>query len=695
MNSIHHYENVPVEMRDLPQWVAHRAKVPFNVHTDTPASSTDPATWATFREALSAINRFDGIGFALQANDGLVVIDLDTVRDPETGEVDPIALEVIHAVNSYCEISPSGFGFHIFAYSSTVLTWNRNPLPDNGIHRPDIDLKTGMPKTGKDGFPRFKKPEIEIYCQARCMTMTGNIFESYNQLRESTAAIDAIVKKYDNATKNCESIVCQQTIIRPKSDKDYLSIGLEKDPVLRSLWNGERSSTNESSNDLALMNKLAFWLNADPNAMISSFLNSPFCHQKDAKHLKKVQRVDYLPRTAKKAIEGLGRTAFDVDQSFHAKFNQSVPTNALADSPQAPEPKHSAHNLFAPLADFDEVEASWLVEGLIPAGQITLLAADGGAGKTTVTCALAAAISSGCNCFLDPPNAVREPQKVMLLNAEDSVSEKLRKRIRLFGGNLNNIIAPNVVDDQADALSELKIGASFFKDVICYYSPALCIIDPLQSFVPSKINMSSRSEMRQCLQTLTKLGQETGCSFIVVCHSNKRKGASGRDRISESSDIWDISRSVLMIGHTADDDIRYLSNEKNNYFELHDTILFQIAAESIAAVGTSTLRDADYVALTAHRSPRHDDNEPLNEDLVQALTKYLGSSQDAKIPYTQVENDYGTEIWKKKSPKVAISHIQNVLELSGIHAEANYSIKINGKTCKGVKLSTLLNDGQA
>ena len=150
-----------------------------------------------------------------------------------------------------------------------------------------------------------------------------------------------------------------------------------------------------------------------------------------------------------------------------------------------------------------------------------------------------------------------------------------------------------------------------------------------------------------------------------------------------------------MIGHTADDDIRYLSNEKNNYSELHDTILFQIAAESIAAVGTSTLRDADYVALTAHRSPRHDDNEPLNEDLVNALTAYLGVSQDVKISYSQIEHEYGIEIWKNKSPKVAIRNVQSALELAGIHAEANYSIKQNGKTCKGVKLSTLVNEGKA
>ena len=33
---------------------------------------------------------------------------------------------------------------------------------------------------------------------------------------------------------------------------------------------------NESADDIALMNKLAYWCNADPDAMIRAFLSSPY-----------------------------------------------------------------------------------------------------------------------------------------------------------------------------------------------------------------------------------------------------------------------------------------------------------------------------------------------------------------------------------------------------------------------------------
>lgn len=98
--------------------------------------------------------------------------------------------------------------------------------------------------------------------------------------------------------------------------------------------------------------------------------------------------------------------------------------------------------------------------------------------------------------------------------------------------------------------------------------------------------------MRDCMAPLISLGEETGTTFIVVCHTNKRPKASGRDRIADSADLWDVSRSVLMAGYTEDQGVRYLSNEKNNYTTLQETLLFTIDNSGQAhAEGTSWKRD--------------------------------------------------------------------------------------------------------
>lgn len=76
------------------------------------------------------------------------------------------------------------------------------------------------------------------------------------------------------------------------------------------------------------------------------------------------------------------------------------------------------------LSDLQERPPEWLIEGYIPKGEITVMAGDGGVGKTFVWCAIAAAISSGNKPFLlnnvAPDDSGREPQKVMYFSSEDS-----------------------------------------------------------------------------------------------------------------------------------------------------------------------------------------------------------------------------------------------------------------------------------
>lgn len=116
--------------------------------------------------------------------------------------------------------------------------------------------------------------------------------------------------------------------------------------------------------------------------------------------------------------------------------------------------------------------------------------------------------------------------------------------------------------------------------------------------------------MRDCMAPLISLGEETGTTFLVVCHTNKRKGAYGRDRIADSADLWDISRSVLMAGYTEDEGIRYLSNEKNNYEKLQETLLFSIDESGQAKPeGTSCKRDREYMqdAVLNVSGPKRED----------------------------------------------------------------------------------------
>ena len=80
---------------------------------------------------------------------------------------------------------------------------------------------------------------------------------------------------------------------------------------------GRRRHGNESADDQALMNKLAYWCNALPEAMIQAFISSPYHDQKDIAHKKKCTRADYLMNTAVNACNTVYSTAKVDYENWH------------------------------------------------------------------------------------------------------------------------------------------------------------------------------------------------------------------------------------------------------------------------------------------------------------------------------------------------------------------------------------------
>lgn len=309
--------------------------------------------------------------------------------------------------------------------------------------------------------------------------------------------------------------------------------------------------------------------------------------------------------------------------------------------PEEPDPETSAFfDCFKSLDDFEEEEATWLCPGWIPEGQITLLAADGGIGKTTLWCNIISALSSGATCILDPPDFEREPVPVAFLTTEDSVRKKLRRKLRLAGADMKNIITPDFLADQEGLLRDFKFGTEKMALFVRRFRPKLVIFDPVQGFVPPEINMGSRNAMRDCMAPLISLGEECGTTFLVICHTNKRRGASGRDRIADSADLWDVARSVLMAGYTEDQGVRYLSNEKNNYEQLQETLLFTIDGDGQPHLeGKTWKRDRDYqqdIAI-AKSAPKRDD---CKEFLLQLLDDNDGSMKSKDLEERAKECGY-------------------------------------------------------
>lgn len=273
------------------------------------------------------------------------------------------------------------------------------------------------------------------------------------------------------------------------------------------------------------------------------------------------------------------------------------------------------------LEDMEEKDPQWLIPGYIPRQEITIMAGSGGVGKTYAWCSIAAAISSGNKCFLlnnMAPGDPAPPQKVMYFSSEDSNEAVLRPRLRASGALLENIIT---IDSKHDMFSSVKINSNFLESLLDQYRPALCVFDPLQSFLPRGTSMIARNDMREAMGKLHIFGEKFGTTFLIIMHTNKKSDVWGRNRLADSADIWDIARSVLVVGKVGDDgpNTRYLSQEKSSYDRERQTVLFCIAGNAVEFASYTDKKDRDFV-LAAARNGRP---APARDAAEEFVLEYL------------------------------------------------------------------------
>lgn len=277
--------------------------------------------------------------------------------------------------------------------------------------------------------------------------------------------------------------------------------------------------------------------------------------------------------------------------------------------------------------EIKEEEIDWLIPGWIARGQITNIGGDGGSGKTTCICNVVAAVSSGRMCFFEDEStyAPRPPGKVLFFSAEDDVSKTLARRLRKNGATMKNVLTMRMSDERREYL---ELGSPYMESLIAEHRPVLVVLDPLQSYVPAKIDMAKRNHMRKVLTPLFGWGEKYGTSFLIVMHTNKKQGVSGRGKLADSSDMWDIARGVIMVGSTKEEDIRYFSQEKNNYSKLKETVLVELVDEVPIKIATTHKKEIDFMN---ERYPQKQSNKiyPKDEaksDLLEYLEKEGGQA---------------------------------------------------------------------
>ena len=272
-------------------------------------------------------------------------------------------------------------------------------------------------------------------------------------------------------------------------------------------------------------------------------------------------------------------------------------------------------------------EPEWLIPGYIPKYGITTIAGEGGVGKTSLWCSIVACLTTGNQSFLLNGQCPfkTDPQNVVVFSAEDSWNYVLKQRLINNGADMSRVLYMGPEDER---FTDLNFDGDLLKGIIETNRPDTVIYDPVQAFVPANLRMGDRNAMRKCFSPLIGYGETYKTTSIIIAHANKQSNVWGRKRIADSSDIWDASRSVLMVGTVPNSEgLRYISHEKSNWGKLQETALFELRDGVPIFKGYSKKKDKEFI----QEDSKLKNNAPAAEEAKEFILDLLNEHQQMEV----------------------------------------------------------------
>lgn len=317
----------------------------------------------------------------------------------------------------------------------------------------------------------------------------------------------------------------------------------------------------------------------------------------------------------------------------------------------------------------------WIVAGMIPDGEVTLLTGAGGVGKTLLAQQCGTAVSQGLP-FL---GLKTEPCKVMMFLCEDSEDElQLRQRdiclsMGLDLAELSPVlrIASRKFMDNLLAIWTSNSGAmkrtavwNALRDDAMRFGAKLLVVDTIaDTFGGNEID---RSHVRQFVQAcLGKLAQELGGAVLALGHPSKAGQAVGGDGTSGST-AWHASvRSRLYLTHAAKDKtgpMRRLENMKANYGAGGDVFMLKWTRGAFDVMSTKTTAPDDSAAAGDGAAPGEGVEDmaaiPTTGSVIEdAILQAVREAAIEGVPLSKANN----------SPHWAVRHFKRTSDVLGLY----------------------------
>ncbi|WP_165247629.1 AAA family ATPase [Paludisphaera soli] len=206
-------------------------------------------------------------------------------------------------------------------------------------------------------------------------------------------------------------------------------------------------------------------------------------------------------------------------------------------------------------AEDEGSEAEPVIDRLATPGQLTILAADGGAGKSQLALRIAADASAGRS--VSDEIQVERPLRILIVSGEDQVKTSLRPRLRAYGADMAMIgfadASVTTLDEAGDAVAVPVTIADrdYWDSLLTRTRPDVLVVDPLPNYLPNGASSNDADHVTAAVAPFLATARRHGTAVIGVAHLAKAKDRRGLAGLLRGSTAWSaLARRVFLLALT-------------------------------------------------------------------------------------------------------------------------------------------------
>lgn len=246
----------------------------------------------------------------------------------------------------------------------------------------------------------------------------------------------------------------------------------------------------------------------------------------------------------------------------------------------------------------------WLVPEYVPSGMISVLAGEGGQGKSSLTLHLASSVTRGQTAF-GLTYTPGPPGDVLLCSAEDDPARTTTPRLLAMGADVSRVHIVEGVRDQNGSTSGFDLSQMDKVREELERDPGrkvrLLVIDPVTAYVGGTgVNDHRDSELRSLLRPLAEIAHQHDLAVLLVMHLNKATAMKAVNRIVGSGAYVNAARAVFIVARDRQDPGRRLMlPAKNNLAQSAEGLAFSLVPlppaerEAVLAAHANHLEEQD------------------------------------------------------------------------------------------------------